>query len=106
MLMEKNKYQLTLTIRLLMFRKFIKKTLQTETVSFLFDPETLLDAIEKQNQSKKIDCPDCNGSGKYQGIGKPEICKTCNGYGRIEKKKCSKENKCKSCEYLDELDES
>lgn len=28
-------------------------------------------------------CPDCKGSGEYQGLGAPEKCKNCNGLGQV-----------------------
>jgi hypothetical protein len=35
---------------------------------------------DEPEPSKK--CPDCKGSGVYQGIGAPEDCKNCNGSGQ------------------------
>ncbi|MFH2028294.1 MAG: hypothetical protein ABIJ08_04110 [Nanoarchaeota archaeon] len=65
-------------------------------VSLIFDLENF--NLEKQIQPDKIDCPDCKGTGKYQGLNKMETCKTCSGYGYLVRKECCKNSNKDKCD--------
>ena len=67
----------------------LRKSLLKDIDELISDYEIGLDMSVDSFQIKELEpleiatCPDCKGSGIYQGIGAPEDCQNCKGRGQV-----------------------